>query len=187
METGIVLEGSVQAETVTVDTAAEAETTIMAAGSDITKVIHMMIHAANEGISLLGYGIGLLGGSLFALRLSLQHSRVSGVHKTYHTSVFYHQDPGKEHLSGRYPISGTPSSASRLRTFHLGSSILRFCSVCEVTSKFALFPQAGTESGGSTWKPLDALVTSYFVFSLVLVSIHVRWLLDKSPRLGKVR
>jgi len=50
-------------ETTTGDTAAEAETTIMAAGSDTMKVIRTTIHAANEGTSLQDYHIGLLGGS----------------------------------------------------------------------------------------------------------------------------
>jgi len=58
----IVPEETVTAATTTVDTAAEAETRIMAAGSDTMKVIRTMIHAANEGISLQDYHIGLLVG-----------------------------------------------------------------------------------------------------------------------------
>ena len=45
-------------------TAVEAATMIMGAGKDTTRVMGMTIHAANEGISPLDYGIGLLGGSL---------------------------------------------------------------------------------------------------------------------------
>jgi len=125
MGTGIVLEGIVRAETVTADTAAEAEMTTTAAGNDTTKVTRMMIHAANEGISLLGYGIGLLGGSFFALRLSLQHSRVSGVHRTYHISVFRHQTlvriTHQDDTRFRYNVFRLPPGY-----FRVGLSISRF-------------------------------------------------------------
>jgi hypothetical protein len=125
MGTGIVLEGTVRAETVTVDTAAEAEMTTTAAGNDTTRVTRMMIHAANEGISLLGYGIGLLGGSFFALRLSLQHSRVSGVHRTYHISNFQHQTlvriTRQDDTRFRYNVFRLPSPGY----FRLGSSTSR--------------------------------------------------------------
>ena len=61
--------GNVQAGIVIEDTAVGAGTMIMAAERDIMKVTDTMIHAANEGISLLDYGIGLLGGSPSLLRL----------------------------------------------------------------------------------------------------------------------
>lgn len=145
MEIETVPEGSVQVETVTVDTAAEAETTTTAAGNDITKVTRMTIHAANEGISLLDYGIGLLGGSLFALRLSLQHSRVSGVHRLT-ISAFSPSDPGK--LVGQYPFWHIIFRLS-LRTSSPWIISSSFRPVCEViSSKFAFFPQTGNGTGG---------------------------------------
>ena len=72
METETVPEetGTARAGIVTEDTVVEAGTMTMAAERDTTKVMDTMIHAANEGISLLDYGIGLLGGSPFTLGLS---------------------------------------------------------------------------------------------------------------------
>lgn len=58
-----IVEGEIVTVTVTeIDTTAAARKTIMAAARDITMATGMMILAANEGISLLKDGIGLLGG-----------------------------------------------------------------------------------------------------------------------------
>jgi len=82
-----VLEEIEAAATVTADTAVEAATMTMAAGSDTTKATGTTIHAANEGISPLDYGIGLLGGYPSLLHHSIPYAGVSGA-KSYHIVAF---------------------------------------------------------------------------------------------------
>ena len=60
------------------DTAVVGATMTTVAEKDTTTVTDMTIHAANEGISPLDYGIGLLGGSPSLLhRSSISSARVS--------------------------------------------------------------------------------------------------------------
>jgi len=107
---------------VTEDTAVEAATMTMVAGSDTTTVTGMTIHAANEGISPLDYGIGLLGGSLSLLHHSISNARVSGA-RSYH-SVALPADFGKVAFH-RYPR--TLSTRFELQ-FSISSSISRAAS-----------------------------------------------------------
>lgn len=102
METETVPEEIVQVETVIVDTAAEAEMTTMAAGSDTTKVIHMMIHAANEGISLQTTALACWVGPSSLSRLLL--STFQGKRNTQNLPFqrLSPSNPGKDFLSGRY-------------------------------------------------------------------------------------
>ena len=66
------------------DTAVEGATMTTVAEKDTTTVTDMTIHAANEGISPLDYGIGLLGGSPSLLHhVSISNARVSGA-RSYH-------------------------------------------------------------------------------------------------------
>jgi len=70
--------------TVIEDTAVEGATRTTVAERDTTTATDMTIHAANEGISPLGYGIGLLGGSpSLLLQSSISNARVSGA-RSYH-------------------------------------------------------------------------------------------------------